>query len=106
MQTVVLDAATRAKLGPLVGKVALADEAGNTLAYVLPPDLYHRLTAGWDEEPTPEERAAAQDEYRRAGGLTNPAAIAAHCSTVISPSCTHTRYFTLSGFSGVSVYSK
>ena len=40
------------------------------------------------------------------GGLTKAAAIAVHCSTVISPSCTHTRYFTRSGFSGVSVYSK
>jgi hypothetical protein len=77
MQKVVIDAATRAKLGPLVGQVALADEAGNTLAYVLPPDLYHRLTAGWDEsEPTPEERAAAREEYRRSGGLTTAEAIA------------------------------
>ncbi len=77
MQKVVLDAATRAKLGGLAGEVALADEAGNTLAYVLPPAVYHRLTAGGDDpEPTAEERATAREEYRRAGGLTTAEAIA------------------------------
>jgi hypothetical protein len=76
MEKVVLDAATRARLGSLVGQVALADESGNTFAYVLPPDLYHRLTASSDAEPTPEEREAARDEYRRAGGLTTVEAIA------------------------------
>ena len=76
MEKVVLDAATRARLGSLVGHVALADESGNTFAYVLPPDLYHRLTAGADDEPTPAERDAARDEYRRSGGLTTAAAIA------------------------------
>lgn len=75
MEKVVLDAATRARLGSLVGQVALADESGNTFAYVLPADLYHRLTAG-DAEPTPEERDAAREEYRRAGGLTTAEAIA------------------------------
>lgn len=77
MQKIILDAATRAKLGPLAGQLALADEAGNTVAYVLPPDLYHRLMAAWEEpEPTPEEREAAREEYRRAGGLTTAEAIA------------------------------
>ena len=37
---------------------------------------------------------------------TNPAASASHCSWVISPSWTQTRYFSFNGFSGVRSYSK
>ena len=44
--------------------------------------------------------------YFATGGVTNASASAEHCSTVISPSCTHTRYFSLSGLSGVRSYSK
>lgn len=76
MQKVVVDAATRAKLGPLAGQVALADETGATFAYVLPPDVYLRLMTGVEVEPTPEEREAAREEYRRVGGLTTAEAIA------------------------------
>ena len=43
-----------------------------------------------------------EDSY----GFTNAFAFASHCSTVISPSCTQTRYFSFSGFSGVRSYSK
>jgi hypothetical protein len=38
--------------------------------------------------------------------VTNASAIAAHCSTIISPSCAHTRYFSFSGVAGVRSYSK
>lgn len=76
MEKVVVDAETREKLRGLSGELALADEAGKTLAYVLPPDLYDQVMTAWIErEPTPEEREAAREEYRKHGGLTTPEAI-------------------------------
>ena len=75
MNKVVIGADLSARLRQLTEPSFLADEAGNTVAYVLPPEAFHRLTAA-DTEPSPEERAAAHEEYRTAGGLTTAEAIA------------------------------
>jgi len=75
MNKVVIPDDLSARLRQLTELSLLADEAGNMVAYVLPPEALQRLT-GADAEPTPEEREAARDEYRRVGGLTTAEAIA------------------------------
>lgn len=82
MEKVVIDAATRAKLGPLVGHVTLADEAGKTVGIVLPPKQYAELMLAWaSREPTREELEAAREEYRTRGGKTT-AEVLAHLEQV------------------------
>ena len=76
MEKIVIDAETRAKLRGLSGELALADESGNTLAYVLPPDVYEQVMNAWyDRELTPEERQSLREEYQTNGGLSTPEAI-------------------------------
>ncbi|QDU23540.1 hypothetical protein ETAA1_55410 [Urbifossiella limnaea] len=52
MDKVVIAADLSARLRHLTGPSFLADEAGNAVAHVLPPEAFHRLTA--DAEPSPE----------------------------------------------------
>ncbi len=82
MDKVVVPADLSNRLRALTGPSFLADEAGNTLGYVLPPKLYAELMLAWaSREPTPEELAAAREEYRTHGGKTT-AEVLAHLEEV------------------------
>jgi hypothetical protein len=82
MNKVVIPADLSARLRQLTGPSVLADEAGNSLGYVLPPKLYAELMlAQASREPTPEELEAAREEYRTQGGKTT-AEVLAHLEQV------------------------
>jgi hypothetical protein len=82
MNKVVIPADLSDRLRSFAGPSHLTDEAGNTLGYVLPPKLYAELMLAWaSREPTPEELAAAREEYRTQGGKTT-AEVLAHLEQV------------------------
>ena len=82
MEKVVVDAEGRVKLPPVGDEIVVKDQAGNTLAYVLPPVMYQRMMTAWlSSEPTPEELEEARKEYREKGGWTT-AQVMEHLATV------------------------
>lgn len=82
MNKVVIPDDLSARLRQLTGAAVLADEAGNSLGYVVPAKLYAELLlAQASREPTPEELQAAREEYRTQGGKTT-AEVLAHLEQV------------------------
>ena len=69
MNTIVLDAELRAKLGGGVAKVTLTDETGKPVGHYLPDDLYRAICDAL-VPPSEGDRAAAFEEYKRGEVVT------------------------------------
>lgn len=71
MDKVVIDAEFRSKLNFALGSVELCDEAGNTVAHAVHPELYERLLYAWArEEFDREERENPDTGDELEGSLT------------------------------------
>ena len=71
MEKVVVDAEGRVKLNGMDRELVLANAAGRTVGYFVPPDEYNRMVlALLSTEPTAEELEASRKEYREKGGWT------------------------------------
>lgn len=82
MEKVVIPADLSDRLRGLAGPSFLADASGTTLGVVVSPQLYDEMVEAWiRREPTPEELAAAREEYRTHGGKTT-AEVLAHLEQV------------------------
>jgi hypothetical protein len=71
MRKITLDADLRAKLGELTGEIALCDESGQPLAYVVEPqfrEMLYDLVADMFDDHAVE--AARQDYAKNGGGKT------------------------------------
>lgn len=76
MKWLTIDAEVKAKLGGLGEELALADEMGNPVGYVLPPEVYDRLMDASVFRPTtPEERQAILEQVRAGRVYTTAEAI-------------------------------
>jgi hypothetical protein len=71
MRKITLDAELRAKLGELTGEIALCDESGRPVAYVVEPRyremLYDLVSDLFDDEEIERRR---QDYLKNGGGRT------------------------------------
>lgn len=77
MRKLTLDADLRTKLGDLTGEIALCDEAGQPVAYVVAPRyremLYDLVADMFDDE---EIEARRQDYLKNGGGKTSEQVLA------------------------------
>ncbi len=72
MEKVVLDPTLRAALKGANDQVALCNEAGQPLAYVLPADIYREMLTAWADSVFGDEAELeqARQEIRTQGGVT------------------------------------
>ena len=65
MKKVTIDPELRSRLNGLTENIELCDEAGRTLAHLVPPDVYRELLHAWvDAHITPEELERRRQEPR------------------------------------------
>jgi hypothetical protein len=83
MEKVVLDSSLRAALKGVNEQVALCDEGGQPLAYVLPADMYREMLAAWANSVFGDEAELeqARQEVRAKGGVSG-AEILAHLQDI------------------------
>jgi hypothetical protein len=85
MRKITLDADLRAKLGELTGEIALCDESGQPVAYVVEPQfremLYDLVADMFDDE----EIEARRQDYLKNGGGKTPEQVLARLKSLEQP---------------------